>query len=159
MEQKKKIRIAVIVLSVLLALSLLALGGTFIYRRLAAGGNTTVSIPDNLITPTGDIDTTGTTAPTQTGDGSGAAGTASATKSGTGTTAPARRAGAVSLPDAGRPPFPAGNFRVALDRRMLSGYNKINRFKTIDFKSGEEPPCRRNRSFSGKRSWPPRWIL
>lgn len=75
MEQKKKIRIAVIVLSALLAVSLLALGGTFIYRRLAAGGNTTVSVPDNVITSTGDIDTTGTTAPVKTGDGNGAAGT------------------------------------------------------------------------------------
>ena len=79
MEQKKKIRIAVIVLSALLAVSLLALGGTFIYRRLAAGGNTTVSVPDNVITSTGDIDTTGTTAPVKTGDGNGAAGTAAGT--------------------------------------------------------------------------------
>lgn len=98
MEQKKKIRIAVIVLSVLLALSLLALGGTFIFRRLATGGNTTVSVPDNVITPTCDIDTTGTV-PTQTGDGAAAAGTASSAKPSTGTTAPERRAAAIALYD------------------------------------------------------------
>ena len=51
MEQKKKIKVIIIVLAILLGLSLLALGGTLIYNKIA---NTTV--PDNLITP--DDDTT-----------------------------------------------------------------------------------------------------
>ena len=51
MEQKKKIKIIIIVLACLLGLSLLALGGTFIYNRPADTAPATVSVPDNLITP------------------------------------------------------------------------------------------------------------
>ena len=51
MEQKKKIKIIIIVLACLLGLSLLALGGTFIYNRLADTAPATVTVPDNLITP------------------------------------------------------------------------------------------------------------
>lgn len=56
MEQKKKIRIIIIVLAVLLGLSLLALGGTLIYNKIANTTPATVTVPDNLITP--DEDTT-----------------------------------------------------------------------------------------------------
>ena len=147
MEQKKKIRIAVIVLSVLLALSLLALGGTFIYRRLAAGGNTTVSVPDNVITPTCDIDTTGTTAaPTQTGDGTGAAGTASTTRSSTGTTAPARRAAAIALYDKqpqDNTPFQAvgmlpGDLESKFYRVQVSYQGKVTVHYHADIRDGYE---------------------
>ena len=146
MEQKKKIRIAVIVLSALLAVSLLALGGTFIYRRLAAGGNTTVSVPDNVITSTGDIDTTGTTAPVKTGDGNGAAGTASTTKSSTGTTAPARRAAAIALYDKqpqDNTPFQAvgmlpGDLESKFYRVQVSYQGKVTVHYHADIRDGYE---------------------
>lgn len=56
MEQKKKIKIIIIVLAILLGLSLLALGGTLIYNKVANTTPATVTVPDNLITP--DEDTT-----------------------------------------------------------------------------------------------------
>ena len=56
MEQKKKIKIIIIVLAVLLGLCLLALGGTLIYNKIANTTPATVTVPDNLITP--DEDTT-----------------------------------------------------------------------------------------------------
>ena len=56
MEQKKKIKIVIIVLACLLGLSLLALGGTLIYNKIANTTPATVTVPDNLITP--DEDTT-----------------------------------------------------------------------------------------------------
>ena len=56
MEQKKKIKIVIIVLACLLGLSLLALGGTVIYNKIANNTPATVTVPDNLITP--DEDTT-----------------------------------------------------------------------------------------------------
>ena len=56
MEQKKKIKIAIIVLACLLGLSLLALGGTLVYNKLANNPPATMTVPDNLITP--DEDTT-----------------------------------------------------------------------------------------------------
>ena len=51
MEQKKKIKIIIIVLACLLGLSLLALGGTVIYNKIANTTPATVTVPDNLITP------------------------------------------------------------------------------------------------------------
>lgn len=56
MEQKKKIKIITIVLAILLGLSLLALGGTVIYNKIANTTPATVTVPDNRITP--DEDTT-----------------------------------------------------------------------------------------------------
>ena len=56
MEQKKKIKIIIIVLAILLGLSLLALGGTLVYNKIANTTPATVTVPDNLITP--DDDTT-----------------------------------------------------------------------------------------------------
>ena len=56
MEQKRKIKIIIIVLAILLGLSLLALGGTLVYNKLANKPPATVTVPDNLITP--DEDTT-----------------------------------------------------------------------------------------------------
>ena len=56
MEQKKKIKIVIIVLACLLGLSLLALGGTLVYNKLANNPPATMTVPDNLITP--DEDTT-----------------------------------------------------------------------------------------------------
>ena len=56
MEQKKKIKVIIIVLACLLGLSLLALGGTLIYHKIANTTPATVTVPDNLITP--DEDTT-----------------------------------------------------------------------------------------------------
>ena len=56
MEQKKKIKIIIIVLACLLGLSLLALGGTLVYNKIANTTPATVTVPDNLITP--DEDTT-----------------------------------------------------------------------------------------------------
>lgn len=56
MEQKKKIKITIIVLAVLLGISLAALGGTLIYNKIANATPATVTVPDNLITA--DEDTT-----------------------------------------------------------------------------------------------------
>lgn len=50
MEQKK-IKIVIIILAVLLALSLTALGGTILYHKLASRPADTVTVPDNFITP------------------------------------------------------------------------------------------------------------
>lgn len=54
MEQKKKMKIVIIVLAILLALSLVALGGTLLYNKLAGRPAATVTVPDNLITPDAD---------------------------------------------------------------------------------------------------------
>lgn len=53
MERKKKnkTKIATIVLSVLLALSLVALAGTLIHNKILSKPNTSVAVSDNLITP------------------------------------------------------------------------------------------------------------
>lgn len=51
MERKKKIKVIIIVLAILLGLSLLALGGTLIYNKIANTAPATVTVPDNLITP------------------------------------------------------------------------------------------------------------
>ena len=56
MEQKKKTKMILIVLAILLGLSLLALGGTLVYNKIANTTPATVTVPDNLITP--DDDTT-----------------------------------------------------------------------------------------------------
>ena len=69
MENKKKVKIVIIVLAVLLGLSLLALGGTLVYNKLARSAPSTVTVPDNLITPDEDTGTNGSD--TQTTDGSG----------------------------------------------------------------------------------------
>jgi hypothetical protein len=50
-EQKKRIKLAVIILAVLLGLSLIALGGTLIYRNLVSREPASVTVSDNLITP------------------------------------------------------------------------------------------------------------
>ncbi len=50
-NKRNKIKIVIIVLSVLLTLSLAALAGALIYNRSAVQTDTTVTVPDNLITP------------------------------------------------------------------------------------------------------------
>ena len=77
MENKKKVKIVIIVLAVLLGLSLLALGGTLVYNKLARSAPSTVTVPDNLITPDEDTGTNGSDTSAadesgaQTTDGSG----------------------------------------------------------------------------------------
>mgnify|MGYP004495443911 CR=1 FL=1 len=77
MENKKKVKIVIIVLAVLLGLSLLALGGTLVYNKLARSTPSTVTVPDNLITPDEDTVTNGSDTSaadesgSQTTDGSG----------------------------------------------------------------------------------------
>lgn len=56
MEQKKKIKIIIIVPAVLLGISLAAFGGTLIYNKIANATPATVTVPDDLITA--DEDTT-----------------------------------------------------------------------------------------------------
>lgn len=53
-KQKKIIKLVIVILAVLLGISLLALGGTLIYNRLANNQPATVAVPDNLITPDAD---------------------------------------------------------------------------------------------------------
>lgn len=76
MEQKKKIKIIIIVLAVLLGLSLLALGGTLIYNKIANTTPATVTVPDNLITPDEDTskpDSSDSQAPSNSADTSSSA--------------------------------------------------------------------------------------
>lgn len=47
----KKVRTAIIALSVLLAVSVLCLAGTLIYRAIAGNGSATAVVPGNLISP------------------------------------------------------------------------------------------------------------
>lgn len=75
MEQRKKTRVAIVVLAVLLALSLAALGATLVHNRLAPRFESTTTVPDNLITP-GKTTTAGVT------------GTANASAAGAATTTP-----------------------------------------------------------------------
>ena len=67
-KQKKIIKLVIVILAVLLGISLLALGGTLIYNRLANNQPATVTVPDNLITPDADvIDGRGEQAPPESG--------------------------------------------------------------------------------------------
>ncbi len=54
MERNKKNKTVIIILSALLGLSLLALGGTLVYNKIANSTPATVTVPDNLITPNED---------------------------------------------------------------------------------------------------------
>ncbi len=79
MEQKKKIKIAIVVLAVLLGISLLALGGTLIYNHLAKSETAVVAVPDNLITPEEESTTDGSTASATEADTTQAAAAPAAT--------------------------------------------------------------------------------
>lgn len=50
-KKQKKIKVVIIVLSILLAISFLALVKTVVYNRLAANNDSTATAKDNLITP------------------------------------------------------------------------------------------------------------
>lgn len=50
-EKRSKLKIAVTVLSVLLAISIVALAGVIVYNRRSPDTDATVTVPDNLITP------------------------------------------------------------------------------------------------------------
>lgn len=54
MKQNVKLKTAILVLSILLILSLLALGGMLIYHALMHGRPVTEFVPDNIITPDAD---------------------------------------------------------------------------------------------------------
>lgn len=109
MEQKKKIKIIIIVLAVLLGISLAALGGTLIYNKIANATPATVTVPDNLITADEDTtkpDSSDSQAPdssdtekpdgsyTQTPDSSAASSSAVPTQS---TTAEVKKAATIEL--------------------------------------------------------------
>jgi len=72
-KKQNKIKIIIIVLAVLLALSLAALAGTLIYNSLHDDTHATVTVPDNLITPefdaSGDETSTPTEGTSESGDG------------------------------------------------------------------------------------------
>lgn len=57
-EKRNRTKTAIIVLAVLLGLSLVALAGTVVYNRYFKNTDTTVTLPDNLITPDEDTDDT-----------------------------------------------------------------------------------------------------
>lgn len=50
MKDREKIKTAIIVLSILLAISLLAIGGILIYKHYLRGQNGLATVPDNVIT-------------------------------------------------------------------------------------------------------------
>ena len=54
---EKKIKVTILILSILLGLSLLALAGTLIRARLTDSDPGAVTVPDNLITPEEDTET------------------------------------------------------------------------------------------------------
>ena len=54
---EKKIKVTILILSILLGLSLLALAGTLIRARLTDSDPGAVTVPDNLITPEEDTGT------------------------------------------------------------------------------------------------------
>ena len=56
---EKKIKVTILILSILLGLSLLALAGTLIRARLTDSDPGAVTVPDNLITPEEDTGTAG----------------------------------------------------------------------------------------------------
>ena len=70
---EKKIKVTILILSILLGLSLLALAGTLIRARLTDSDPDAVTVPDNLITPEEDTGTEDARTP-----GSGTTGTSSA---------------------------------------------------------------------------------
>ena len=103
MEQKKKIKIVIIVLAILLGLSLLVLSGTLVYNKIANTAPATVTVPDNLITPDDDItkpdssdtekpDSSDTQTPSSSADASFSAVTPTQS-----TTAEAKKAAAIEL--------------------------------------------------------------
>lgn len=51
MEQRKRLKVAIIVLSILLGLNLSALSATLLYSKIAGNVQTVVTVPNNLITP------------------------------------------------------------------------------------------------------------
>lgn len=55
-KKQKTIKVIIIILAILLALSLVALVGTLIHKNLAVHTDTTVTVPDNIITPEADND-------------------------------------------------------------------------------------------------------
>ena len=89
MEQKKKIKISIVILAILLGLSLLALGGTVVYNKLANATPVTVTVPDNRITP--DEDTT------KPDDSASQAPDGSAVPPAQGTTAETKKAATIEL--------------------------------------------------------------
>ena len=71
-DKKSRTKVAIIILSVLLALSLIGIAAVLIYNRLAPGGQGSVVVPDNIISNTGAATAAptpecGTTAPPECG--------------------------------------------------------------------------------------------
>lgn len=156
MEQKKKIKIVIIVLAILLGLSLLVLGGTLIYNKIANTTPATVTVPDNLITADEDTtkpDSSDSQAPdssdtekpdgsyTQTPDGSAA--TSSSAVPTQSTTAEAKKAATVELynkqPEENTP-FQVGNMfpgdsETKYFRVRVSYHDKI----TVHYKATVRP--------------------
>ena len=54
-KKSERVRKAIIILAILLALSILALGGVLIYRYLTDSTSTIVQVPDNLITDSSSV--------------------------------------------------------------------------------------------------------
>lgn len=71
-DKKSRTKVAIIVLSVLLALSLIGIAAVLIYNQLAPGGHGSAVVPDNIISNTGAATATptpesGITAPPESG--------------------------------------------------------------------------------------------
>ena len=148
MEQKKKIKVIIIVLAILLGLSLLALGGTLIYNKIANTTPATVTVPDNLITPDEDTtkpdsgdsqapDSSDTQAPSSSADASSSAVPAQST------TAEAKKAATIELynkqPEENTP-FQVGNMfpgdsETKYFRVRVSYHDKI----TVHYKATNRP--------------------
>lgn len=72
MTKDKKLKIVIIVLAILLALSIVALGGTLLYNHFAHSEPASVVVPGNIITPESESGDTTSDAPPSTSDTSDA---------------------------------------------------------------------------------------
>lgn len=110
-KETSKIKIAIIVLSVLLAVSLALLVGTLIYNHFAESDPASVTVPDNIITPEEEQTDTQQTGQSEN-DGSGENGTANTPQSVSGQTGAEVTASALSLHNRNTEdnvPFKVGN--------------------------------------------------
>lgn len=148
MEQKKKIKIVIIILAILLGLSLLALGGTVIYNKIANNTPATVTVPDNLITPdedTSNPDSSDTEKPdsSDTQTPSSSADASSSAVSAQNTTAEAKKAATIELYNKQaeeNTPFQVGNMfpgdsETKYFRVRVSYHDKI----TVHYKATVRP--------------------
>lgn len=133
MEQKKpdKLKIIIIVLAVLLAISVCALAGTVIYRRFFVENNATVIVPDNLIsseenkeTDTEEIGGENIVEDVVSNDGEGALENGGQTDTGDGTASESGNTSKPERSEENKKPQASGTAAEQKDAIAISLYNK-----------------------------------